>query len=252
LGLKPDTYYVAVNAGAIASANGKYVMSVSFKERNDWEKEFNDSSETANEVKVGSDIYGTMKTSGDFDYFKFSLTQPAIVQLGLAHTDINQIFDFDITVYQYKNGSFNEIASGGTWSTDQKYQSQELKLSSGIYYIKVNAGAMASKFGEYKLDLDYVVKPTAIINLTTLQHDKIKINYKKVSYVTGYEIYRSTKNDAKYVCIKKINSNKISSYTDENVKKGQTYYYKVRTYYNDGSKSYYSTSSKAKGITVVK
>ena len=252
LGTSPGTYYIVISAGAIASANGKYVMGIDFEERSDWEKEFNDSTETANGIKIGSSAYGTMKTKDDNDYYKFTLSQPALVQVGLAHTDINQAFDFCSSVYRYKDGSYTEIASGSTWSTEQKYLSPELKLSPGTYYIKVSAGAIASKDGKYKLDLNYKVAQTSIINTNSIQKTKIKINYKKVTYISGYEIYRKSGINGKYVRIKTISNNKTISYIDNNVKKGNVYYYKVRTYYKDGNKIYYSKFSDNKKITVNK
>lgn len=250
LGTAPNTYYVKVNAGAIASVNGKYVMSVNFTKSADWERELNDSTETANDINIGSLVYGSMKRKDDTDYYKFSLSQPATVQVGLAHTDINQGFSFSAAVYQYKNGSYTKIAESSSIWAPEKYQSPELRLSAGSYYISVSAGANGSVGGKYTLDLDYKVSQTSIRDTSSTQKSKVKINYKKVPNVTGYEIYRKTKGN--YVRIKTISNNNTLTYTDKNVKGGQTYYYKVRAYYKAGSKVYYGKFSGTKKIIVKK
>ncbi len=44
----------------------------------------------------------------------------------------------------------------------------------------------------------------------------------------GYQVYRSMRKNGKYVCVKK--NLKAAKYTDKKLKKGKTYYYKVRAY----------------------
>lgn len=55
---------------------------------------------------------------------------------------------------------------------------------------------------------------------------KVKITWGSVSGAEQYDIYRGTSKKGKYEKIKSISAKK-SSYTDKNVKKGKTYYYKV-------------------------
>mgnify|MGYP002088802342 CR=1 FL=1 len=70
---------------------------------------------------------------------------------------------------------------------------------------------------------------------TTLKSAKVKgkkvtLKWKKNSKATGYEIYRATKKNGKYKKIRTIKKASAVTFTDSKVKKGKTYYYKVRAY----------------------
>ena len=70
---------------------------------------------------------------------------------------------------------------------------------------------------------------------TTLKSAKVKgkkvtLKWKKNSKATGYEIYRATKKNGKYKKIRTIKKASAATFTDSKVKKGKTYYYKVRAY----------------------
>lgn len=55
----------------------------------------------------------------------------------------------------------------------------------------------------------------------------VKLRWKKLSQVDGYQIFRSEKKNGTY---KRIKTVKTASFTDKKAKKGKTYYYKVRAY----------------------
>ena len=56
------------------------------------------------------------------------------------------------------------------------------------------------------------------------------LSWKKVKGATGYKVYRSTKKNGKYKKIRTIKKASAVTFTDSKVKKGKTYYYKVRAY----------------------
>ena len=105
------------------------------------------------------------------------------------------------------------------------------------------------------------VAPTAAVKKTTVSNPKaptikslkksgkkaIKITYKKVSGVSGYQIYMSTKKKAGYKKIATLSSKK-SSYTKGKLKKGKKYYFKVRTMKKVSGKYRYSSFSKVRSI----
>jgi len=77
----------------------------------------------------------------------------------------------------------------------------------------------------------------------------IKVYWSKVAGASGYVVYRSTKSTSGFKAIKTITSGSTVSYSNTNLKLGNTYYYKVRPYRTvDGSKVYgqYSTAVKQK------
>ncbi len=57
---------------------------------------------------------------------------------------------------------------------------------------------------------------------------KATLIWKKVKGAAGYQVYRSMRKNGKYICVKK--NLKAAKYTDKKLKKGKTYYYKVRAY----------------------
>lgn len=83
---------------------------------------------------------------------------------------------------------------------------------------------------------------------------KITIKYKKVAGADGYEIYRSTSKKKGFVSVGVVNSETKLSFVDKNskknsLKKGKTYYYKVRAFvYNDAGEKVYSKYSKVKSV----
>jgi len=95
-----------------------------------------------------------------------------------------------------------------------------------------------------------VVKKTKINKLANMKGKKVKINIKKVSGADGYQIVYSTskkfKKSAKKTTTKK-------TYTLKKLKKGRTYYVKVRAYKKDstGAKVYGKYSAKKK-VTIKK
>lgn len=103
--------------------------------------------------------------------------------------------------------------------------------------------------------------PTTAVKKTTVSNPKaptikslkksgkkaIKITYKKVSGVSGYQIYMSTKKKSGYKKIATLSSKK-SSYTKGKLKKGKKYYFKVRTMKKVSGKYRYSSFSKVRSI----
>ena len=72
-------------------------------------------------------------------------------------------------------------------------------------------------------------KPARHVNIKAAAgKKKATLTWKKVKGAAGYQVYRSMRKNGKYVCVKK--NLKAAKYTDKKLKKGKTYYYKVRAY----------------------
>jgi len=85
----------------------------------------------------------------------------------------------------------------------------------------------------------WVVTPAVpkSILVNKLSSKSIKISWSRVSGASGYDIYRATKSNGKYSYIK---STTALYYTNTNLRRGTTYYYKVRSYRLVGTKKVYS------------
>lgn len=59
---------------------------------------------------------------------------------------------------------------------------------------------------------------------------KAVLKWKKTTGANGYIVYRATKKNGKYKAVKTISKAKTVTFTDKKLKKGTTYYYKVKAY----------------------
>ena len=76
---------------------------------------------------------------------------------------------------------------------------------------------------------------------------KASLSWKEVSGATGYVVYMSEKKDSGF---EKIGSTKKLSCTIKNLKKGKTYYFKVKAYTKVDGKNVYSGATKAIAVKV--
>ncbi len=93
-------------------------------------------------------------------------------------------------------------------------------------------------------------KPTKLA--ATTAYRKVKLSWKAAKNVDGYEIHRSTTKNGTYQKIKTITNPKTIKYTNKNLTKGQTYYYKIRSYQTVNTKKVYSKFSTVVEIKVKK
>ena len=90
----------------------------------------------------------------------------------------------------------------------------------------------------------------SVTKLSNSSKGKLKLTWKRPSGAEGYVIYRKTGKNGSYKKVKTITSAKTLSYTNSGLKKGTTYYYKIRAYRKGANKkNIYSKWSKVIGST---
>jgi endoglucanase len=94
-------------------------------------------------------------------------------------------------------------------------------------------------------------KPAQIkgVSLKNMKNRKIKVSYKKISGITGYEIQYSTSKKFASKNTKTVKTKK-TSYTLKKLKKGKTYYIRVRAYKNKSGTTIKGSFSGKKSIKV--
>lgn len=160
-----------------------------------------------------------------------------------------------------------------TLKKSKKYASAQQKEMDTIfsdYSLKIKSSRTAHDVYKYEADafkaLDKVktaaqitqakiskAKNTKATITVKIRKSGTTVNWKKVSGVSGYKVYRSDKKSNGYKTIKTYTNNKKFSFADKKIKKKKskkhrTYYYKVRTYTKINGKTYYGKWSNMKSV----
>lgn len=116
-------------------------------------------------------------------------------------------------------------------------------INAGKATIKAKAGGVTTSF-------TVRVSPKKVSGLKVKKKSSlsIKISWKRDKKATGYQVMMKTGKKGKYKLIKTVKKNKTVTYTKKKLKKGKTYYVKVRAYKVIGGKKVYGTYSKVKKI----
>lgn len=136
-GLKKGTYCIMVEPGELFLP-GDFDLTLSFTPTESFEKEFNDTKETADTLRLNRLIYGSSgQRSGDadIDYFKFELTADTYVDLSFTHDDdkLPQVG----WVVRLLTEDNQEISSFASRYQDASLSTGKINLKPGIYYVCV-------------------------------------------------------------------------------------------------------------------
>ena len=178
------------------------------------------------------------------DYTGFKATSAGYSSIRLSWKKVGGAYGYVIYRSTSKNGGYKAIATikkGKITSYTNK------KLSAGkTYYYKLRPFKTVKNKRQY-MSYSAVVSARPVpgrVNFTkaTAGTRKAVLRWKKVSGASGYQIYRSTSKDSGYKWVSTVSSRR-ASYTNSKLKKGQTYYYKIRAYRKVGNKKVYGTFS---------
>ena len=96
----------------------------------------------------------------------------------------------------------------------------------------------------------FVIKPKKVTwNSIRAKSKAASLSWKKDSYASGYELYRSRQKSSGYSRVGTLSKNKYTACTNTNLSSG-TYYYKVRSYVLVDGKKYYGTFSNVKSVKI--
>ena len=149
-----------------------------------------------------------------------------------------------------EDGKYNQIGkvtSGKTLTYTDTVKSNNKTYTYKIQAYNTNNGKQG--VGAYSSTKSAKTLAKAkITGITSSNEDMLKISWKKVSGAKGYTISRSTSKNSGYKKIDTVTGK--TSYTDDTVKAGKTYYYKVEAYnVNSGTKGYGGASDAVAGKT---
>lgn len=148
------------------------------------------------------------------------------------------------------DGKYNQIGtvtSGSTLTYTDTVKSNNKTYTYKVQAYNTNNGKQG--VGAYSSTKSAKTLAKAkITGITSSDEEVLKISWKKVSGAKGYIISRSTSKDSGYKKIDTVTGK--TSYSDDTVTPGKTYYYKVEAYnVNSGTKGYGGASDAVAGKT---
>lgn len=210
----------------------------------DREKEPNDDISSANTIKVGKPITGSTRADGEVDIFKFTLKKAAYVNISMEYISTNVGGNLWFAYIRNSKGKVMNKTTDNLFADDNSTyaESKQVKLKKGTYYVTVVGYALA--YGRnYTLCVNKIqpLKPE-LTGVKAENYDEVEISWKPVPGAYGYAVYRSTakKGNYKKVCTRK--GALSTSWTDNSVLTGKTYYYKIKSIVKTSKKSISSAS----------
>ena len=147
-----------------------------------------------------------------------------------------------------KNKGYKKIKTVNRGTT-LTFKNTGLKTGTKYFYkIKAYRGTAVS---EFSVIVNATPKLAAVKGFKALKgKNKATLKWKKVSGASGYVIYRSTKAKSGFKAVKTIKKGKTVKYVNTGLKKGKTYYFKVRAYRTVSGKKVYSSYTSVKKVKV--
>lgn len=93
-------------------------------------------------------------------------------------------------------------------------------------------------------------RKTTLKKASALKKHKVKLTWKKSKGASGYVIYSASKKNGKYKKVAAIKKGSTLKWTSKKLRKGKTYYFKVKPYTKIGRKIYYGKWSNKKKVKV--
>mgnify|MGYP000011276057 FL=1 len=153
-----------------------------------------------------------------------------------------KVSDADGYMIYQKQGSGKKKLIKTVGKNASSYNAKKLKAGTkytySVYAYKKSGN---SKIKGKEKSKAFVTKPSKVKSVkTTAKSKACKISWKKVAGASGYQVYMATSKKGKY---KKIGDTKKLNLTKKSLKKGKTYYFKVRAYKTLNKKKTYGAYS---------
>ncbi|MCL2813358.1 MAG: S-layer homology domain-containing protein [Oscillospiraceae bacterium] len=158
LRLPPGEYYIKVAAHSSSFFSGAHytVFADYTPERSSaYEKEFNDTPETATNILLNAAVTGNLSDMEDRDYYSFVISNHREVKIELVTPDF--IFSDMWTIYlQDSKGGISTYYAGGTGSAVNGFRTfatEELVLDPGLYHIVIYIYEKSHSNADYTLQI---------------------------------------------------------------------------------------------------
>ena len=262
--LEKGTYYMQINGyryGTSSKSTGKYVVGTAFKLSDVSFDNDDNSFAAAKSISWNTTYTGQISINDDFDTYKFVVTSGRKVPITItSYMQYYCIKIFDADGKQLWYTDYNK------WNGNVSYRKDtysDLTLSAGTYYMQINGyqyGTSNKSTGTYKFSIgteapaqtttektvktpaQTITKPAKVTGVSvTAKRKGLKIKWKKISGVSGYQICYSTSSKFNK---KKTKLTTGTSLTLKKLKAKKRYYVKIRAYKVKNGKKVYGNYSK--------
>ena len=142
-------YYIRVYGYYVSGR--AYSLITSFTNSNYYEKEVNDSYDTATNILSGQAYGGIINSSDDEDYYKLIANSNGEISISFSHTYENRSDSFKVVIYKYTGENHEEISYDYIYlNSDEKKNYQISAVQGNVYFIKV--------FGSYVVGKKYAIQ----------------------------------------------------------------------------------------------
>jgi hypothetical protein len=169
--LPAGDYYIKVVPHSESAANtAEYGLNVAYAPETGsrYEKEPNDTAETADSILINASVIGNMNNHEDYDYYKFEVSDYRDIKIEFSTPDSVNRMAWTVYLFDDKGGvaTYN-LGNTGTLINDRRmFASELLNLHAGAYYIAVfpyNLSASAYSNEDYTLCVRAEGAPVPII-----------------------------------------------------------------------------------------
>lgn len=151
IGFDKGTYYLGIEPESNYN-DLQFDLTVNFTPADDWERERNDNVVTANDLKLGEVMHGTIDYNNKQDYFKFVIPSDGMYKLSMTHDYSDRSYGIDAEIKTY-DGTEEKRVDIMCCYNDYGQTSQTFSLSAGTYYLRLY-GELCS--ADYTVRIDKV------------------------------------------------------------------------------------------------
>lgn len=225
IGVPAGTYYIKITRYNSSWHSTKpYKLKVNYTSSSAWEKEFNDSVTTADHITVGTAVNGSLRLSGDVDYYQVKVPETSYYRLNFKHDFVDSGYSYwDVKLYDMNMSQVASYCYVGNVTSETE---DSIKLTAGTYYLKVYKDYYGYSDASYALTLKKYVKATSITSLKNYSSG-LKVQWNVVEEATGYYVYRKVGGGS----WKKVKTTTATSWIDKGAtSSGTEYQYKIYAY----------------------
>jgi hypothetical protein len=148
-----------------------YRIKINYHSSGVWETEFNDSYAAADTIGLNTAYYGSLRNSGDADWYKFTVSSAGNISLIFVHDYINSGSTY-WKAYLY-NSEMSELASYSFAGSSTSYTQGNMYVETGIYYIKITGYCYSNVTYKLKINQHTHSYKNVVTKATTSKNGKI-------------------------------------------------------------------------------